>query len=278
MVYPVISACSLLARRTWRKNEPLLPREAKNAIDRREAFEGDVMQFSRRGAMGAITAAGFWAWHEQAMAAGLGGLSVGSALGGLLGRASDSALDQLAKPGAFYGDPAVRIGLPALARSVGGDGLGGLLGQAMEAGGKLGLTDGLVRRMNDAAGVAAGAAKPVFRTAISKLTLADLPDLVTRGDGATQYLRKSSGDMLTGKLRPMVDGAMGRLGAVAELNRLTKNPLVADVVGLTRAALVKSVTEQAMNGIFGYIGVEEGKLRANPLDPVAGVLKGLFSR
>jgi hypothetical protein len=205
-------------------------------------------------------------------------LSVGGALGGLLGRASDAALDQLAKPGAFFADPAVRIGLPAVARSVGGGGLGNLLGQALDAGGKLGLTDGLVRRMNDAAGVAAGAAKPVFRTAISKLTLADLPDLVTHSDGATQYLRKSSGDMLTGKLRPLVDGALGKLGALAELDRLTKNPLVADVVGLTKSALAKTVTEQAMNGIFQYIGHEEGKLRANPLDPVAGVLKGLFSQ
>jgi hypothetical protein len=236
------------------------------------------MQFSRRGAMGAMAATGFWVWHEQAMAAGLGSLSVGGALGGLLGRASDAALDQLAKPGAFFADPAVRIGLPAVARSVGGGGLGNLLGQALDAGGKLGLTDGLVRRMNDAAGVAAGAAKPVFRTAISKLTLADLPDLVTHSDGASQYLRKSSGDMLTGKLRPLVDGALGKLGALAELDRLTKNPLVADVVGLTKSALAKTVTEQAMNGIFQYIGHEEGKLRANPLDPVAGVLKGLFSQ
>jgi hypothetical protein len=236
------------------------------------------MQFSRRRLMGAMGATGLLGWYEPAMAAGLGSLSVGGALVGLLGRASDSALDQLAKPGAFFADPAVRIGLPAVARSVGGGGLGNLLGQALDAGEKLGLTDGLVRRMNDAAGVAAGAAKPVFRAAIAKLTLADIPDLVTHSDGASQYLRKSSGEMLTGKLRPLVDGALGKLGALAELDRLCKNPLVADVVGLSKSALAKTVTEQAMNGIFQYIGHEEGKLRANPLDPVAGALKGLFSR
>lgn len=222
------------------------------------------------GSLGACVVAGLGS--SEAGAA----LSLGSGLGGLLGRASDSALDQLGKPGAFYGDPAVRIGLPMLTGAVGGSGLGGLLGQALDLGGRLGLTDGLMRRINDAAGVAAGAAKPVFRDAIGKLTLADVPDILRQRDGASQYLRKSSGVMLAGKLRPMVDSALVKVGAGPELDRLGKSAAGAGLVGITRQAIGKSVTDQAMNGIFAYIGREEGKLRDDPVGPASSLLKGLL--
>ena len=77
---------------------------------------------------------------------------LGSGLTGILGNASDSALDKLAQPGAFYNDTAVRILLP-LVGSAGG--LGGALGSVLGAGDRLGLTDGITRKLNDAAGLAA---------------------------------------------------------------------------------------------------------------------------
>jgi len=116
----------------------------------------------------------------------------------------------------------------------------------------------------------------VFRNAIDKLTLADVPDLVGKQDGATQYLRKSSGEALTAKLRPLVDSALAKVGAIKELDKVSKNAAAAGLIGVTKQALGKSVTEQAMNGIFSYIGSEEGKFRANPLDPIAGLLKGVL--
>ena len=41
-------------------------------------------------------------------------------------------------------------------------------------------------------------------------------------------------------------------------------------LGLSRDKLGNSVTEQALNGIFKYMGIEEGHLRANPLGAVSG--------
>ena len=103
--------------------------------------------------------------------------------------------------------------------------------------------------------MAAGTAKPVFRSAIDKLTLADVPDIIRQRDGASQYLRKSAGDVLLGKLRPMVDGALVKVGAGKELDKLSKSAAGAGLVGITRQAIGKSVTEQAMNGIFAYMAV-----------------------
>ncbi|MBC7493272.1 MAG: DUF4197 domain-containing protein [Novosphingobium sp.] len=206
---------------------------------------------------------------------------LGGGLGGLLGKASDSALDKLAQPGAFYGNPAVRIGLPVLGSLSGlggglGGSLGGTLGSVLGTAEKQGLLDGLMRQLNDAAGVAAGAAKPMFRTAISKLSITDVPGIVRQNDGATQYLKRSAGDQLALKLRPMIDTALGQVGAFRTFDGLAKTSSLVRAAGLTRGALGKSVTDQALNGIFRYIGGEEGRLRANPLGPAGSLLDGLL--
>lgn len=190
----------------------------------------------------------------------------GGLLGDILGKASDSALDKLAAPGAFYKDPDVRIGLPFIG---GGSGLVGSL-----AG--LGLFDGLVRRLNDAAGAAAGVAKPVFRESIGKLALSDIPGIVKESDGATRYLKESAGDTLQGKLRPLVDSALGDAGAYRKFDKLANKTSLLSGAGITHDVLGKSVTEQALRGIFKYIGNEEAKLRADPLGKAGGLLKGLL--
>lgn len=204
------------------------------------------------------------------LAGAAGAQGLGSGLTGVLGKASDSALDKLAVPGAFYADPAVRIMLPLLG------GGGGLLGQVLNKGSKLGLTDGLTRKLNDAAGLAAKEAKPVFRAAIDRLTLSDVPGIATQNDGASQYLRRSAGEELTAKLRPLIDSALGKTGAFTALNKLSGKSGISALSGLTRDKLGASVTDQALNGIFRYIGAEEAKLRANPLKPAESLLKGIL--
>ena len=216
----------------------------------------------------------------QALAQGglLGG-GLGSGLSGILGRASDSALDRLAVPGTFYNDPAVRIGLPVLGNAGGLlGGTGGALSSVLGAGSRLGLLDGFTRKLNDAAGLAANLAKPVFRSAISNLSLSDVPGIVSQNDGATQYLRRSAGLQLGEQVRPLIDRTLGQVGAFNQLDRLSARSGPLASLGLTRSLLGKSVTDQALNGIFSYIGSEEGRLRANPLGKAGGLLNGVLGR
>ncbi len=204
------------------------------------------------------------------VAAGAQAQVLGSGLTGLLGKASDSALDKLAVPGAFYADPAVRIVLPLVG------GAGGLLGQVLNKGSQLGLTDGLTRKLNDAAGLAANEAKPVFRAAIGKLTLADVPGIATQNDGASQYLRRSAATELTARLRPLVDAGLVKVGAFGALDRLARKGALAQLAGVSHDKLGASVTDQALNGIFRYMSSEEARLRANPLKPAESLLKGIL--
>lgn len=175
----------------------------------------------------------------------------------ILGKASDSALGKLGQPGAFYADEAVRIALPGpLARANG----------ILKLTDRAGLTTGITKSLNDAAGQAAGAAKPIFRAAISKMTVNDVPGLLTKSDGATSYLRQSAGTELRAKLRPLIVGALGKTGAFAQMDKLGKVSPLLGSMGIGKDTLTDSVTDQAMSGIFKYMGNEEAKLRANPLD------------
>ena len=110
----------------------------------------------------------------------------------ILTKASDQALDKLSKPGAFAADSSIKIGLPGPAK-----GLGGLMGMASKAG----VSGDLTASLNDAAGQAASAAKPIFREAIDRMTVQDAMSLGSQ-TGATDYLRKSAGSEIEAKITP----------------------------------------------------------------------------
>ena len=208
----------------------------------------------------------------------LGGAGVGGPVTRLLGGASDKALDKLAVPGTFYADTAIRILLP---------GAGGkALSSVFKAADKLGVTAGLTRSMNDAAGLAAKEAKPVFRAAIDGLSLQDVPGIATQRDGATQYLQRTSGEVLRTKMRPLFEAALTKVGAFKLLDKLPKlntgslgqlgNLGGLGGLALNRDTLTDSVTDQAMKGIYTYMAREEAGLRANPLGAAKDVLGGIL--
>ncbi|WP_422061824.1 DUF4197 domain-containing protein [Sphingopyxis sp.] len=183
---------------------------------------------------------------------------------GLISGASDGALERLAQPGAFYADTAVRILLPGTS--------GKLASKLLGAGDKLGLTTKLTRSLNDAGGQAAGAAKPVFRAAIDTMGWNDVPSLVSKKDGATRYLQSSAGGVLTEKVRPLIMGALDSVGAYRQLDQLAGNGSLLSIAGISHDRLTDSVTDQALKGIFLYMGNEEAALRKNP----GKLLKGIF--
>ncbi|VAV91720.1 hypothetical protein MNBD_ALPHA04-2242 [hydrothermal vent metagenome] len=187
-----------------------------------------------------------------------------------LGNASDSALDKLSEPGAFYADEAVRVLLPGPLKKA---------TKILRFTSKAGLTKDITRSLNDAAGKAALEAKPIFRSAIDGLTLQDGVGIVTDGNtGGTNYLRRTSGEELGLKIRPLVEKALGEVGAYRQVEKLGSISSLARLGGadISREGLTDSVTKQALDGIFTYIGREEQNFRKNPLSKGKKLLDKIF--
>lgn len=224
-----------------------------------------MQKFTRRSTLIGATAFGAMALlPTRASAQGLG-------LGSILGNASDSALDKLAVPGAFYNDEDVRIGLPIV-----GNPRRGLLGSLFSAGSKLGILNGITRKINDAAGSAAGEAKPIFRASIDKLSFDDIPGIVRDKTGGTKYLRTSANDELHVKVSPLVNAALTDVGVFEQFDGLAEKHSFIRDAGLNHESINRSVTDQALDGIFAYMGREEREFRDNPLGNVGKALGDLF--
>ena len=194
------------------------------------------------------------------------GFSVKGALAG----ASDSALDKLSAPGAFYDDKAVRVLLPGPLRKA---------SRLLRFTSNAGLTKDITKNINKAAGLAAQEAKPIFRSAIDGLTLQSGVGIATGGKtAATDYLRSTSGTELRTKMRPLITAALTEVGVYDQMSKLQSLGPVASLAGgdISADGITDSVTDQAMDGIFNYIGREEANFRKNPLDKGKGALGKIF--
>ncbi len=194
------------------------------------------------------------------------------ASGGLklaLGKAAETVVGQLGRPGGFANDPKVRIGLPgALGK------LGGLL-QVLD---RTGVTDGLSGKLNAAAEGAVSKALPLLKTAITRMTVNDALGIVTGGEtSATDYFRRTMGPNLQTEMTPVVARSLSGVKAFRALNTFTaKNQLVAGQFGAKD--LTGYVTQKASDGVFLYLGEQERKIRANPLGTGSALITKIFGR
>ena len=230
-----------------------------------------MTHLTRRAVVGGLAvSSGLWVLPSAAHAQlNIGGIGLSS----ILGKATDSALDKLAVPGAFYGDEDIRIGLPIV-----GSSSGGLLGSILGGASRLGVLDDVTRNINEAAGVAAGEAKPIFRDAIDDLSFSDAPGIIKQDDGGTQYLRSSSNEALHTKLAPLVASALESLGVYSTFDGLAQKHSFIRRAGLNRDSITTSVTDQGLDGIFSYGGKEERAFRKDPIGGIGKSLGDLFDR
>jgi hypothetical protein len=198
------------------------------------------------------------------------GVLDGGGIKKLLGGASDNALDKLSKPGAFYADTAIRILLPGAK--------GKLASKLLKTSDKLGVTSKLTKSLNDAAGFAAQEAKPVFRSAVDGLSLADVPGIALKNDGATEYLKKSADTDLRIKVRPLIVSALTKVGAFSQLEKMGKGGGLLSLAKLDRESLTESVTDQTMKGIYNYMAKEEAGLRGNLIGTGKSILDAVIKK
>jgi hypothetical protein len=200
-------------------------------------------------------------------------LSTGEIAGGLrdaLRVGAERVVATLGKTDGFNKSPDVHIPLPSSLKTV-----QSVLGKV----GMSGLADDLELKLNRAAEAAVPKAQGLFADAISKMTIDDARQILNGPkDAATQYFRSKMSQPLAAEMKPIVDGQLENVGAIATYDKMMSRyktvPLVPDV----KADLTDYVLGKATDGVFLYLGREEAAIRENPAARTTDLLKKVFGQ
>src|SRR5581483_11633208 len=167
------------------------------------------------------------------------------AAGGLraaLSQGVEIAVAQLGAPDGFLKDPKVTIPLPpALDKA---DRALRMVGMGADA-------DALKTAMNHAAETAVADAKPVFKRALQRMTIADAKRILTGGeDSGTQYFRDTTSAELATQFKPIVARATGKLQLAARYDEYAGKAASLGLISSQEANLNDYVTAKALDGLF----------------------------
>jgi hypothetical protein len=235
-----------------------------------------------------LTAAAVLATLQLAGCAGVGGVSMDDLLTGALpstARPLDeptvaSGLKEALQVGArnavqstsrldgFQANDLIRIALPPELEK---------MSSGLRAIGFGSQVDELELTMNRAAEGAAGEATEVFIDAITGMSFQDAMGILKgEQDAATQYLRRTTGDTLRTRFRPIVDGKMREVGLVSLYDNLVGRLRALPLVPKPELDLQGYVTDKTLDGLFHVVAEEEGRIRTDPSARVTDLLRTVF--
>ena len=157
--------------------------------------------------------------------------------------------------------------------------------------------DALILGLNMAAEAAAKSAGPVFKNAITTMTITDGLAILNGTDtAATSYLRGKTFNPLFNQYEPIVDSALNNVKVgqksvvqlyedyVGSYNNLLNTELptqqsVADLLTVSPVAATdvsEYGTNRALDGLFLKVSNEEQKIRLNPFAYVSEILRKVF--
>ena len=219
-------------------------------------------------ALGGAPAAG------SSSASSSGTLSIDMIVAGLktgLNTGVDRALAELGRPDGFFANAAFKIPLPPeLAKGE----------QALRKLKQDKLADDLVLALNRAAEKSVAETAPIFKEAITGMTLADARAILDGpADAATKYFRTRTEEALRAKMLPIVKAATDANGVGAAYKQFAgKAAPVASLFGVKAAGvdLDGYVCDRALDSLFKVIATQEAQLRANPGAAADKLLRTVF--
>lgn len=218
--------------------------------------------------------------NEEVSQAALSQLSNNEITEGLkqaLANGVESSIKALGQKDGFMGDARVKIPMPESLTMVEKTARG--VGQGDYA-------DQFISTMNHAAEQAVPEAAELLGDAIRQMSVDDASNIIKGpDDAATQYFRKVAGDSLAAKFQPVIEKATNQFGVTAAYKNLVSqaaplvnNPLLSGYVPEDALDIDQYVTNQALDGLFTYIALEEKRIRENPAARTTDLLKKVFSR
>src|SRR5262249_25860763 len=143
--------------------------------------------------------------------------------------------------------------------------------------GMSGDADELKAAMNHAAEMAVADAKPVFKQALQRMTLADAKGILTGGDtAATEYFKQATRSQLTTRFKPIVARATARMKRGALYDQYAGKAAQVGLIRSQDANLNDYVTAKALDGLFNAIGEEEVAIRRDPMGQASALIRKVF--
>ena len=200
---------------------------------------------------------------------GIGGIDIAGGLKEALNNGISKQVSKLTATDGFYRNEAVKILLPEELRKVDA----GLRRLGLNS-----LADEGLKVLNRAAEDAVKEATPIFVDAVRNMTFMDAKTILMGSqNSATNYLQNSTSSALYGKFNPVIQNSFTKVGAdkvwatiIAKYNSI---PLVKKV----NPDLTDYVTNQAMNGVFKMVAVEEKNIRTNINSRTSLLLQKVFA-
>jgi len=218
-----------------------------------------------------------------ARAGGLAGLGLALPAGAQLGesdaalgvraaleRGATAAVGLLGRTDGFLGNELVRIRLPSALEKA---------ARLLRATGQAQGVDELVTAMNRAAEASMAEARPLLVNAIKAMSVEEALTIVRGGQtSVTDFFSAKTRQPLGEQFLPVVTRATAKVGLAERYNAVAGKAASLGLVKGDDANIQQYVTRRALDGLYTMIGVEEKKIRADPVGTGSAILKKVFSR
>ncbi|TMM53151.1 DUF4197 domain-containing protein [Maribacter algarum] len=199
---------------------------------------------------------------------GVGTLDIAAGLREALDLGIDKQVSRLTQEDGFLKNELVKILLPEELQKV---------DKTLRDVGLGKLADEGLKVLNRAAEDAVGEATPIFVDAVKGITFNDAKGiLLGKDDAATQYLTNATQTALYSKFNPVIKNSFEKVGADRIWNNLITKynniPLTKNV----NPDLTDYVTQEALNGVYTMIAVEEKEIRTKVSSRTTDLLRKVF--
>ncbi|HKL37066.1 MAG TPA: DUF4197 domain-containing protein [Salegentibacter sp.] len=201
--------------------------------------------------------------------AGVSNTEIASGLRQALDMGIEKQVTKLTEENGFYKNELVRITLPPELQKV---------DKTLRDVGLDALADEGLKVLNRAAEEAVKEATPIFVNAVKEITFNDARNILLGQDNAaTLYLTGKTEESLYSKFNPVVTNSLEKVGATKVwsniINRYNSLPLTGNV----NPDLADYVTQEALEGVYTMIAIEEKEIREKVSARTTNLLQRVFA-
>ncbi len=187
----------------------------------------------------------------------------------VLEQAAHRAIAILGTENGYLGDPRLKIPMPEPLRKI---------KKPLRRLGQGRYVDDFITVLNRAAETAVPAAQTIFVESIRQLRFKDVLEILNGpDDAATQYLRRTTGEALARRFRPIVAETTDQVGVTRAYKLLVERAgALASFVNAHDLDLDGHVTRKALDGLFLLMAEQEARIRRDPRARTTGLLRRIF--